>query len=46
MINMKVDRQKRLLFLLLFSVQIRWREFCPSPDDVYTLIRSRDHKLS
>ena len=46
MINMKVDRRKRLLFLLLFSVQIRWREFCPSPDDVYTLIHSRDNKLS
>jgi hypothetical protein len=28
MINMKVYRQKRLLFLLLFSVQIRWRELC------------------
>ncbi len=46
MINMKVDRQNRLLFLLLFSVQIQWREFCPSPDDVYTLIHSRDNKLS
>ncbi len=46
MINMKVDRRKRLLVLQLFSVQIWWREFCPSPDDVHTLIHSRDNKLS
>jgi hypothetical protein len=46
MVNMKVDRQKRLLVLRLFSFQLRWREFCPSPDDVYTLIHSRDNKLS
>jgi len=36
MVNMKVYRQKRLLFLLLFSVQTRWRD----------IIRGQQAKLS
>ena len=48
MINMKVDKRKRLLFLLLFSVQIRWREFClPLMMCIYTdSFKGQQAKLS